>query len=57
MRRDFKLKNDMWVALHEWSYKVVTWFQTQFSEINVEGISKDVDYYYKVAVRSRVLEE
>ena len=57
MRRDFKLKNDMWVALHEWNYKIVTWNDTQFSEIDVDSITKEVDMYYKIAVRSRMLEE
>ena len=57
MRRDFKLKYDMWLALHEWNTKIVTWNTTAFQKIDVDQISKDVDNYYRIAMRSRALEE
>lgn len=57
LRRDFKLKNDMWTALHEWDFKTAEWYKSQFSQIDVRDISAQVDRYFKVASRSRVLEE
>lgn len=57
MKRDFKLKNDMWTALYEWSSKIVTWNSTPFKLIDVEQIGKDVDNYYRIAMRSRILED
>ena len=39
LRRDFKLKNDMWTALHEWDFKTAEWYKSQFSQIDVRDIS------------------
>ena len=57
MRRDFKLKSDMWNALYEWSTKVNQWCNTPFKDIDVDQITKEVDQYYRIALRSRALEE
>jgi dynein heavy chain len=57
MRRDYRLKYEMWLALYEWSYKITEWTATPFSQIDVDSISKEVDNYFKIAMRSRVLEE
>jgi hypothetical protein len=55
LRFDYNLKNDMWVALHEWGPKSAAWCQTQFAEIDVKNISAEVERYYKIASKSRVL--
>jgi hypothetical protein len=57
LRGDFKIKNDMWTALHEWGYKIEKWISTQFAAIDVQDISDEVERYYKIAGKSRVLEE
>ena len=57
MRRDFRLKYDMWLALHEWGIKIVTWHTTAFQKIEVDNIVKEVDNYYRIAMKSRALEE
>jgi dynein heavy chain len=56
-RRDYKLKADLWNSLHEWTYKTLKWNSTSFGVIDVDAISKEVDHYYRIAQRSRVLEE
>jgi dynein heavy chain len=57
LKQDFKLKNDMWTAMHEWQFKVAQWNETPFNVIDVEEISKEVDRCYRVAQRSKALEE
>jgi dynein heavy chain len=57
IRDEFKLKNDLWGALHEWNQKIPVWINTQFSQIDVQGIGADVERYYKIAQRSKALEE
>lgn len=57
LRDEFRLKNDLWGALHEWNQKIPIWISTQFSQIDVASITGDVERYYKIAQRSKALEE
>ena len=57
LQKDFQKKFNMWRALHEWQHKILDWNDTAFSIIDVDKISKEVDMYYKIAKKSKDLEE
>mmetsp|Transcript_7627 Transcript_7627/g.14387 ORF Transcript_7627/g.14387 Transcript_7627/m.14387 type:complete len:3920 (+) Transcript_7627:928-12687(+) len=57
LRDEFRIKNDLWNALNEWNQKIPVWLNTQFSLIDVQGITNDVDRYIKIAKRGEVLKE
>jgi hypothetical protein len=57
LRRDNKIKSDMWRAMMEWDVKFADWKTTDFAEIDVAKISEEVEGYHKIAMRSKSLEE
>jgi len=57
MAKDFKRKRDLWKSLHEWQFKILTWNETTFKDIDVDNMNKTVESYYRIAQSCRALED